>query len=612
MSKRSGYRKLELLRNASLWQQHCQARSSLSIYLSDKDNQADAALSSYRDYLGHEFEYVFIDCSDGLHADAIAALCGTVTAGGLFSILLPEKPNAMSQRMEYFALKCWNNAVTDLSPEMATEQLPTGNKLKLTSEQNDILKIIDDASSVAKSKPITHIITAERGRGKSTLLGQALAHTKNKSSVIVTAPRKANAKVLLQQAPQAKFVAWDKLLQQAGSPDKQLIIDEAAGLPLWATERLCQKFTPWLLATTVAGYEGCGRGFAVHFTDWAKKSLPGVAVHQLAQPLRWPVNDPLEQWLIETFLLDEKHPLVAPTGAVTGTFIRHASELEESLLQQCFQLLLNAHYQSSPNDLNLLLTEPLHKIAYSIEQGKVTAVAWLMAEGPIAGPLKRDIKQGQRRPKGNLLPQAIGYFLQQEWAFDLSWLRVARIAVPTDNRRRKYASTLLAEISKWARENHFQILGTSFAWSPELDKFWQKNSYVPWRISSRIDSVSARPAAIYVCSFNTNDSQQFQHLSSWGQQQLQWLSKGKEALASTKNSSEIRAQIIDAYIHQRIPFDAAHFALAQWLYWQHPDHTLTSLICKPDMTLKQLGQCWDGLSQRQTNEKLCKDIQALH
>ncbi|WP_417435806.1 GNAT family N-acetyltransferase [Idiomarina abyssalis] len=611
MSKRSGYRKLELLHDASLWQQHCQARSNLSIYLSDTDKRADAALSRYRDYLGHEFERVFIDCRDSLHADAIAALCGTVTAGGLLSILLPEKPNAMSQRMEHFALKYWSNAAADLSPETSTESLPAGNKLKLTSEQSDILKLVNETGSGTKSEPTTHIITAERGRGKSTLLGQALAHAKNKSSVIVTAPRKANAKVLLQQAPQAKFVAWDKLLEQPDAPGKQLIIDEAAGLPLWATERLCQKFTPWLLATTVAGYEGCGRGFAVHFTDWAKKNLAGVAIHQLTLPMRWPVNDPLEQWLTETFLLDEKRPLASSTEAITGTFIKYASELEESLLHQCFQLLLNAHYQSSPNDLNLLLTEPLHKVAYSLEQGRVTAVAWLMAEGPIDAPLKQDIKQGRRRPKGNLLPQAIGYFLQQEWAFDLSWLRVARIAVPADKRRRKYASALLTEISKWAGDNHFQVLGTSFAWSSELDRFWQNNNYAPWRISSRIDSVSARPAAIYAYPLSTNNSQQFQRLSAWGQQQLQWLSEGIAALASSENLSEIRALIIDAYTRHIIPFDAAHFALAQWLYWQYPDHTLTSLICKPDITLKQLGKVWGGLSQRQANEKLCKDVRAL-
>ena len=85
MSKRSGYRKLELLHDASLWQQHCQARSGLSIYLSDKDKRADAALSRYRDYLGHEFERVFIDCRDSLHAGANAGRgdrhCGALRNG---------------------------------------------------------------------------------------------------------------------------------------------------------------------------------------------------------------------------------------------------------------------------------------------------------------------------------------------------------------------------------------------------------------------------------------------------------------------------------------------------------------------------------------------------
>lgn len=611
MSKRSGYRKLELLHDASFWLQQCQARPSLSIYLSDNDKQADAALSRYRDYLGHEFEQVFIDCSHDLHADAIAALCGTVTAGGLLSILLPKKPNAMSQRMEYFALKYWNKAAADLSPEISTAPLPPGNKLKLTSEQSDILEAIDNTRSEAKCEPVTHIIMAERGRGKSTLLGQALANTKNKSSVIVTAPRKANAKVLLQQAPQASFVAWDKLLEQPDNPDTQLIIDEAAGLPLWATEKLSQKFTPWLLATTVAGYEGCGRGFAVHFTDWARNTLPQVRIHQLTQPLRWPVNDPLEQWLTETFLLNEQ-AIPVSSNRVTGTFIQHASELENNLLQQCFQLLLNAHYQSSPNDLNLLLTEPAHKLAYRCEHGNVIAVAWLMSEGPVSSPLKHEVKLGRRRPKGNLLPQAIGYFLQQDWAMDLCWLRVARIAVPTDKRRRRAGSKLLADVSQWAKNHHYQMLGTSFAWSPQLDDFWQQNSYFPWRFSSRIDSVSARPAAIYVCSFTQSANSRHELLNSWGKQQLQWLTIGKKALNSTEGLGDIRTDIIKAYAAKIVPFDAAHFALAQWFYWLHNDHPLTDILCRPDITLKQLGQYWGGLSQRQANENLCKEVNSLH
>jgi len=606
----SGYRQLQLLQNASLWQQQRRARSHFSIYLSDHDNSADAALSRYRDYLGHEFEQVWIDCSEGLHADAIAALCGTVTAGGLLSILLPAENNAMSQRMQRFAEKYFadSNAIAHSAVNKA--QIPSANeKFQLNDEQRSIFNALEQSQEKPQT---THIITAKRGRGKSTLLGQALARVKNQRSIIVTAPRKANAKILLQQAPEARFVAWDKLLEQPGNSEVTLIIDEAAGLPLWATEQLCQKFTPWLLATTVAGYEGCGRGFAVHFIDWAKKSLPQVSVHELTQPLRWPVNDPLEQWLTKTFLLNEQ-PVTQFGQHQSGTFIRHASELDEALLQQCFQLLLNAHYQSSPNDLNLLLTERGHKLAYQCEHGKVIAVAWVMSEGPINSPLKQQIKLGQRRPKGNLLPQAIGYFLQQEWSMDIAWLRVARIAVPAEKRRRGVASALLTEISSWARENHYQMLGTSFAWSASLDNFWQKNTYLPWRLSSRIDSVSARPAAIYVNSLTTllfADS--CQQLNSWGQQHLQWLSEGKTALCSTEKNNQVRIDILTAYTAGTIPFDAAHFALAQWFYWYHNKHPLTDFLCQPTTTLKQLGHYWGGLSQRRANENLCKEVRSLH
>ena len=610
MSKRSGYRKLELLQTASLWRQHCQARSDLSIYLSDTDKQADAALSRYRDYLGHEFEQVFIDCNEGLHADAIAALCGTVTAGGLLFILLPREDNPMSQRMVDFATKVYHNKVNDRPPEMLVEKSDSGTRLHLTNEQQAILQVLNKTRQDKARQTTTHIITAERGRGKSTLLGQALAKAKEQSTIIVTAPRKANAKVLLQQAPQSSFVAWDKLLEQPDNPDIQLIIDEAAGLPLWATEKLCEKFTPWLLATTVTGYEGCGRGFAVHFTDWAKNNLPQVSVHQLTQPLRWPVNDPLEQWLTETFLLNEQ-TVTASSESGTGTFIAHASELEENVLRQCFQLLLNAHYQSSPNDLNLLLTETDHKLAYRCEHGKVIAVAWLMSEGPVNSPLKEEIRLGRRRPKGNLLPQAIGYFLQQEWAMDLRWLRVARIAVPESKRRHKAGSELLTEVSLWAKRNNYQMLGTSFAWSSQLDNFWTQNNYLPWRFSSRIDSVSARPAAIYVCSLSPSANDQCQLLNLWGQQQLQWLSKGKEALDSTEELSGIRTAIIESYAAKVVPFDAAHFALAQWFYWQHKEHPLTNLLCRPTTTLKQLGEYWGGKSQRQANENLCKEVRSL-
>ena len=107
---------------------------------------------------------------------------------------------------------------------------------------------------------------------------------------------------------------------------------------------------------------------------------------------------------------------------------------------------------------------------------------------------------------------------------DLHWLRVARIAVPAAKRRRKAASELLAEIYRWALDNNYQMLGTSFAWSPGLDNFWKKNGYALWRLSSRIDSVSARPAAIYALPLTNEFTELYrvcQLLGQWGQNQLQ-------------------------------------------------------------------------------------------
>lgn len=606
MSEGSGHRQLSLLQDASLWDTQYEARSEHSLYLSNTVPCADAALSRYRDYLGHEFYQVWIDCRDGLHADAIAALCGTVIASGSLRILLPAHNNPMSQRLQRVATHCFDSTWRDIPQDNSEISTSSTRKFQLTTDQSRALRSIQLASPHNQ----THIITAERGRGKSTLLGYALAKLPSDTPVIVTAPRKANAQQLLKQAPHARFVAWDKLLEQSTTQDSLLIIDEAAGLPLWATERLCEQFQPWLLATTVAGYEGCGRGFAVHFTEWAARHLSQVHFHTLNTALRWPDDDPLERWLRHAFLLNEE-TVTLPISTTDGTFIQHASELDEHRLQSCFQLLLNAHYQSSPNDLNLLLTQPDHYLAYEIRHSTVRAVAWLMSEGPIANALKSDIQTGLRRPKGNLLPQAVGYYLQQRWALDRRWLRIARIAVPQALRRDYAASTLLTHIADWAAQREYQMLGTSFAWSSNLDRFWQRNHYRPWRFSSRIDSVSARPAALYAHPLPSAQLGATKRaLDSWGRNQQRWLAGDASALQAMHDTKSIAEAILSAYQERYLPFDAAHFALAQWFFNNDKHSELTPLICQPHTTLKTLGRHWNGLSKRDANENLCKELRS--
>lgn len=607
--ERGSFRQLKLLQTASQWQQACQTRSSQSLILSADDPGADAHLNRYRDYLGHEFESVLIDCQAGLNADAICALCGTIVGGGELILLLPSDDSAMVERLQRFATQYFSN---NALPANASDSF------KKAQTEHQVLTEALTGEFISGTSLYTHILIAERGRGKSTLLGKALAEvsaTCAETEIIVTAPRKANAQVLLKQAPTATFKAWDKLLEQPGDSTKQLIIDEAAGIPLWATEKLCQKFTPWLLATTVSGYEGCGRGFAIHFQQWAEKHLPKVKNHRLSVPMRWPENDPLEHWLTDTFLMDETATALTRELA-DGQFIEHALQLQENTLRQCFQLLLNAHYQSSPNDLNLLLSDPLHRLAYTRQNGEVVAVAWLIKEGPVPKELHTPILQGKRRPKGNLLPQAIGYFLQQPWALSASWLRVARIAVPAGLRHQGYASELLGFIQQHPSYKHINKTGTSFAWEPGVAKFWEANGFVPWRTSHRLDSVSARPAAIYVRADSMGDDPSSNtsltdDISRWAKAEQNWLINAHSEIPENLITNPLPHLLVKAYVNERIPFDAAHFALAVYYQNKHPADELTQYLSRPSCSLKQLAQLYGCASKQQANVKLRKDTAPL-
>lgn len=532
-----GYRKLTFLVDNNGWQRSLSALSPNSLTLSDHAPEAHAKLSRYRDYLGHEFTQVVIDCRDQLHVDAIAALAGTLVAGGELFLVGEPKQSVMWHRLK----DAWPAAINSQAPDLP--QLPT-------TEQTELISKLQDFAQV-------HVLTASRGRGKSHVLGEAVAQRQQQQPnqrIVVTAPRRANARVLLEAAPQAQFVAWDKLLASK-KDDALLVIDEAAGLPLWAIQQLCQLYTPWLMATTVDGYEGCGRGFAVHFADWVEGHFKYVQQHTLTTPLRWPSMDPLENWLQRALLLT-----TAPDKSTDrdGIVSCHASELDEAQLHQAFELLLEAHYQSSPNDLALLLDDPQQFLTLKYQRGRLVGVCWNAIEGPIADALQKPVLQGKRRPKGNLLPQAIGYFLQQPWALQLTWCRIVRIAVLPSQRRQQHASALVTHTKHWARRRQCQALGTSFGYTQQLADFWEKNALLPIRTSTKIDRVSARHQHIRACWLTSLPPSEWLELLEYGHAELNWVLHQHHRLSpSHPVSRRIRSAVHAGYL----PSNAASFAL---------------------------------------------------
>lgn len=168
------------------------------------------------------------------------------------------------------------------------------------------------------------ILTADRGRGKSSTLGIAAAQLlaeRHGFNIIVTAPSvKAvepvfshasqglesceviNATHIRHQGGSLRFVAADELLKS--KPDCDLLfVDEAAAIPIPMLKSMVDIYHRMIFSTTVHGYEGSGRGFGIKFESWLSEHRPGWKGFKLEQPIRWNNNDPLEAWLFDCFLL---------------------------------------------------------------------------------------------------------------------------------------------------------------------------------------------------------------------------------------------------------------------------------------------------------------------
>src|SRR5690606_11002852 len=68
------------------------------LVLDDQRTDRDA-MHRYRDLISGSNQRVLLNCSQRVHADALAAMAGTVSAGGLLVVNLPTQATAFSQRL---------------------------------------------------------------------------------------------------------------------------------------------------------------------------------------------------------------------------------------------------------------------------------------------------------------------------------------------------------------------------------------------------------------------------------------------------------------------------------------------------------------------------------
>ncbi|WP_050290549.1 tRNA(Met) cytidine acetyltransferase TmcA [Yersinia kristensenii] len=493
--------------------------------------------------LGQEGLHGVFDASDALNTEALAVLAGTLRAGSWLVMLVPEwgswpqLPDADSLRWsEQSAPITTPNFICHLQRQLLASpdvvlwqqgQLPSERQFDIrpywqqpdgtpTAEQQNILL------RLMQARQGVWVLTAARGRGKSTLAGMLVAQWPGKCWV--TGPGKAATQVLSQRAGErARFWAPDALLDFCQRHDVSdvdwLLIDEAAAIPTALLSALLAYFPRALLTTTVQGYEGTGRGFLLKFcstlSDWHHLTL--------TNPIRWASDDPLEQIIDDIMLfnddwvIDTLSPTVSASAQVEISACKQSDWLSNpELLRRFYGLLSSAHYRTTPLDLRRLMDAPGMHFSAAKMADSVIGALWLVDEGGLDSRLAQDVWAGRRRPKGSLVAQSLAAHSGQWQAPTLLSRRISRVAVAPSRRQQGVARQMIAVEQARAQQEGLDFLSVSFGYTTELACFWRACGFQLVRMGSHKEASSGCYAAMAVLPLSSAG----QRLTEAARQQL--------------------------------------------------------------------------------------------
>lgn len=457
--------------------------------------------------LGQECDLLICDLSTGWDANSFSAALGTLIGGG---ILLVLGANTLSENpAEVWLKKALDNLIV-MSPNIQPS-LPSvsaeAHKIDYSQQQLAVENIVKVVTGHRK-RPL--ILTADRGRGKSSALGMAAAKLMSERNIriVVTAPSLASvspvfhfAQTLLAGSSGQKgwveyehsslrFIAPDELLRSRFECDL-LLVDEAAALPLPMLKEMVNRYHRAVFSSTIHGYEGCGRGFSLKFQSWLKDVRPEMKLQNMTQPIRWSQGDPLEAWHRASVLLDFEFQPISDAVNVERLQFSHVTQKNlldnPSLLHRIFSLLVNAHYQTSPNDLFHLLGDEKMSVYTATHQNVLLGCILAVEEGTLDESLIEDIQLGKRRPKGHLSPITIANQLGFAQAAVQSSQRIMRIAVHPEVQNKSIGYKL---VKHFALQSSSDYLSTSFGATSALVNFWRKCGFQTIKVGSQRDQAS--------------------------------------------------------------------------------------------------------------------------
>lgn len=529
--------------------------------------KANVSSQRFRDRLGSESDYVVFNERE-LTIDAFAALSGTIVAGGILFLLINDialfKKSHFFRR--FYSLLQTNtehvileqkalvfpllNPINQMSDKRKVDSVRSVSSKGLayrcvTQEQVSAVEAITKVIKGKSKRPL--VLTADRGRGKSSALAiacaelLAMAKNDNKLHIIITAAELNSVQIFFNQLarslPQGnqeghqfvalngvvEFVALDKLLKL--KPKVSLVlVDEAAAIPVYLLGQLLSHHSRLVFASTVHGYEGAGRGFTLKFQQTLTASFPQWRSLHINEPIRWRSGDPLEKLVFDACLLNAELPVIGnyrqdSTLVMQETlfqfkyFTSDALVSNENLLRQIFSVLVTAHYQTKPSDVQMLLDNKQVQLVCLMsgdkEQEQVIAVALLINEGKfnkqsITEAELDAVNKSKRRLRNNFIPQSLLTQCGVEQAFDYHYLRVMRIAVHPLVQHQGLGSLFLSDITKFAKAQGADFLASSFGSTKDLLSFWLNAGFKLGRIGFNKDKASGEKSALVLKSLCEN------------------------------------------------------------------------------------------------------------
>lgn len=428
-------------------------------------------------------------------------------------------------------------------------------KLCATQDQIKVLQLFESFFERQKERKAV-VITADRGRGKTAVLGIVTPFLISRMHKILKRPVRIMVVAPSPQAVQtyfkfllkamvrygmvnyfvkesnglvtvvnSKFARVEYVVPRRAMLEKSyadvVIVDEAASIDVPVLWKITEGVRYAIFSSTIHGYEGAGRGFSIRFLKRLEsdESVEIQKIH-MEEPIRYGKGDPIEKWLYDVLLLDaqpveldEKDIEAIRAGKLEFEQIDKDELMsDDRLLREFFGIYVLAHYRNRPSDLVILSDMPNHLPFRVKVNGKTVCSLHIAVEGGMDDEVIEKIKEGYK-PKGQIIPDLV---LKHYWNLvfpRMLGVRIVRIATHPSVMDMGIGSFALQKIVEWSEANNLDWAGSGFGVSPELLRFWTRNGFIPIHITPQRNEVSGEHTLIVIKALKSHVQEIIENLN---------------------------------------------------------------------------------------------------